>query len=149
MILFRTAALLAVIVAAACGGPVNTTPSANVPGSFIAPPSGVVNASPATITFTTAAVAPQAISASETGYSGTFTESYTCASIATLTPASASGPAASFMVTPVAAGSCTVTIGDAQHATATVSVTVTTSAFNVSAIGREIHPAQTLQTAVY
>ena len=49
--------------------------------------------------------AAQTIAVSETGYSGTFTQTATCTSIATVTPASAAGPQASFTVTPSAGGS--------------------------------------------
>ncbi|HXM06701.1 MAG TPA: hypothetical protein VN936_04520, partial [Candidatus Acidoferrum sp.] len=62
-------------------------------------------------------------SASETGYTGAFTESDTCSGIASV----AAGAAGSYTITPSGAGTCSVTITDsyAQKAAVAVSVTVT------------------------
>ena len=70
----------------------------------------------------------QTFNVSESGYSGTFTESDTCnGTIATLSPTSAGGPSAAFTVTPQGAGNCTLTIKDSNGNSAAVSVTVTIS----------------------
>ncbi len=64
---------------------------------------------------------------SETAYTGTFTESDTCAGVATVTTPSALGPTETYTVTASAAGSCTATFTDAygQHATLNIGVTTT------------------------
>jgi len=64
---------------------------------------------------------------SENGYSGALTATSTCAGIATVSPASGTGPSALFTVTSVAAGTCMVTVKDANNQAAAVGVTVTTT----------------------
>jgi len=64
---------------------------------------------------------------SENGYSGALTATSTCAGIATVSPASGTGPSALFTVTSVAAGTCAVTVKDANNQAAAVGVTVTTT----------------------
>jgi len=64
---------------------------------------------------------------SESGYSGALTATSTCAGIATVSPASGTGPSALFTVTSVAAGTCAVTVKDASNQAAAVGVTVTTT----------------------
>ncbi|MGC8485710.1 MAG: hypothetical protein ACP5O6_08775, partial [Candidatus Baltobacteraceae bacterium] len=63
----------------------------------------------------------------ETGYTGTFTESDTCSTIATVTPSSGTGPSFTFTVTGVNAGTCTATFADTngQQVTANIGVTTT------------------------
>jgi hypothetical protein len=77
----------------------------------------------------------QTFTATEVGDSGAISETDTCSpgggAIATITPASASGPNATFTVTPQSAGTCTVTVHDAFGQTAPVSVTVTTTGLTV------------------
>jgi hypothetical protein len=65
--------------------------------------------------------------ASESGDTGTLTESNTCGGIAAVTPAVANGPAATFTVTGSASGTCSVTVADTHGQTATVAVTITVS----------------------
>ena len=74
----------------------------------------------------------QTFTASEAGFSGSFTATTapagtanSCSGIATISPASGSG---SFSVTPVANGHCTFTISDGtRSATETIDVTTTTA----------------------
>jgi hypothetical protein len=65
--------------------------------------------------------------ATETGYAGTLTQTSNCAGIATVSPASGTGPSAIFTVTAVAAGICQVTVKDSSNQVTTVGVTVTTT----------------------
>ncbi len=80
------------------------------------------------INFTTAGAA-MVFTASESGYTNTFSIVNGCSSgkIATLTPTSASGPTALFTLTSQNAGTCSIVIGDAFGQTTNVSVIVTTT----------------------
>lgn len=126
---FGTIAGLAVLLAldAGCGG--GSSGTSPVPGA-IATPSGPIGLNTNGLSFI-AAGSPnaQAFTASESGYSGTFTESDTChpaaGTIATVAPANANGPSATFTVTPQSAGSCAVTVTDAYGQTSAVTVGVT------------------------
>ncbi len=115
----------------AVGGPTPTSnPSASPsPGQT---PQGPVVTAPSSLTFT-AAGSPNAANfgVSETGYSGSWTESDTCSGIATV----ASSGANTYTVTPVAAGSCIITITDAFSQKGTVNISVTTSSGVISTRG--------------
>jgi hypothetical protein len=92
-------------------------------------PIPALNVAPAALNFTIANNT-QGIGVSESGYTGTFSESDNCSNIATVSPsgpASANGPNATFNVTSVAAGTCTVTISDqnGQSVGVTINVTIT------------------------
>ena len=64
---------------------------------------------------------------SETNYGGAFTESDTCANIATFTPAaSAVGPSATYGAQAVGAGTCVVTFRDDHGGSVTSTIQVTT-----------------------
>ena len=82
--------------------------------------------SPSSLAFTaTGASNAQTVAVTQGNYSGAFTASgTTCTGIATISAATA----ASFSVTPVAAGSCTFTItgSGGQSAALTIGVTTTT-----------------------
>ncbi|HTJ25545.1 MAG TPA: hypothetical protein VMA36_05200 [Candidatus Limnocylindria bacterium] len=140
----RTTALVALSLGAAvltgCGGGSSSAPatpagpSAAAPGAFVfAGPSGA----PLTaLTFASAGTASaQSVVVSRSGDTGTFTQSNTCttatSTIAGISPSSASGPQATFTVTPVAAGSCTVTITAADGTSASLTIGVTTTEFPV------------------
>jgi hypothetical protein len=71
----------------------------------------------------------------EPGFAGTLSESSTCGSVATVTPATATGPSATYTVTGTAAGTCTVTVSSPFGQT-TVAVVVTTSGFGVTSNAR-------------
>jgi len=71
------------------------------------------------------------ILAQETGDTGAFSQTNTCASIATIAPASSAGPSVTFTVTGVAAGTCTATFADTHNQTAAVTITVTTTGFTI------------------
>lgn len=92
---------------------------------------GRIVLSPTVLNFVAAGSAyAQTFSASETNYSGTFTQSNTCnpnsGTIATISPASGTAPV-TFTVTPQSAGSCTVTIGDSSGQSTSLTIGVTTS----------------------
>jgi hypothetical protein len=96
-----------------------------------ATPAGAIVLSPSSLAFVAAGSAnAQTFAASETGYSGAFTESDTCPSIATIAQTSAT-----FTVTPVAAGSCIVTVADSHQQKSTVTISVTTSGAVIQAKG--------------
>ena len=86
------------------------------------PPPGPPIAKPSALTFTSASV--QAFSVEESGYTGAFAASTSNAGVATVSPSSASGPDATFKVTPVAGGSCTITVLGSKQQAAKVAVTV-------------------------
>jgi len=85
--------------------------------------------SPAALSFTASGASyAQTFAASESGYTGAFTETDTCnpgTAIATVSAASGPGPTANFTVTPQSAGSCTITVHDTNGQTSTVTVGVT------------------------
>jgi hypothetical protein len=81
--------------------------------------------SPAALTFTSAGV-QKSLLVTEIGYTGVLTQSNACGEIATVSPASGTGPSATFGVTSVAAGSCTITVTDSAGRSATATVGVTT-----------------------
>ncbi len=115
-------ALLTVALVAGC------TPSGNRPfiGAPAASPSpSAVTLSSTKLTFTAAgASAAQTVTVAQTNYAGSFTPSTTtCTGIATIAQATAT----SFMVTPVAAGSCNFTISGGSGSSATLAIGVTTT----------------------
>jgi hypothetical protein len=123
---FRRATLASIVVGPAFAlilgactpstGYIAATPAATPPGALVV--------KPASLTFIgTGAALATTFSASETGYTGAFTESDTCGGIAGVV----AGAAGSYTITPSGAGSCNVTIADsfAQKAAVAVSVTVT------------------------
>jgi hypothetical protein len=70
--------------------------------------------------------------ASEPGFSGTFTEFDTCAGIVTITPSSSpTGPTATYNVTQIGGGTCTATILDGHGGSASENVISTTLSFVV------------------
>ncbi len=87
--------------------------------------------------------------ASETGYTGSFTIG-TCTqssqTIATVSPTTASGPSASITVTPVKAGTCTIAVSDSHGQTTSESVTVTTSTLTISPTALQFATAPSAQT---
>jgi hypothetical protein len=97
----------------------------------------VLVVSPSTIAISqTGASGAEALSVSEGGYSGTFTESDTCSpvagTIATISPGTGSGPSLPQTVTGVAAGTCVVTFTDSHGQTGSSTITVTTSSIIIS-----------------
>jgi hypothetical protein len=101
---------------------INTSPSS--------PPSSSIKLTPATVSFT-AAGQSQSVGVTESGYSGTFSESDSCGGIATI--ANASG---GFFVTAAAAGTCFATIADTNGNSTKLGVPVTTTSFTISSHGR-------------
>jgi hypothetical protein len=161
----RTGLGLGVVLAAAfitgCteGSTSNPAPVVNV--SVPTPvPTAVPTATPApTATPVPTAVPPSALTApsgssvamtkagqtgtftvTENGYSGTLTASNgapSCSGIATVAPASGTGPSATFTITAVAAGICQIKVQDTNGQTVAASVTVTTTSGNVSSKRRD------------
>ena len=113
----------------------SATVSVSVVGSIVlAPASLSLNATGSAQTF----------AASESNYTGTFTQSNTCnpsgGAIAAITPASGTAPV-TFTVTPQGGGSCTVTVSDSngQNAPVTVSVAFPITLFS-SGISHNAQP---------
>jgi len=79
----------------------------------------------------------QPLTISESAYTGTITESDTCAGIATVLPAGGVGPSLSETVTGVAAGKCVATFKDASGQTATASIVVTTGGVVIQSHARD------------
>ncbi len=79
----------------------------------------------------TGAANAQTLLVQETGYNGNFTESDTCAGIATLAPSGGPGPSLSETVTGVAAGQCIATFSDSFSQTKHASISVTTGGFTI------------------
>jgi hypothetical protein len=100
-----------------------------------ATPSPVI--SPASLAFTSAGVSLPLV-LTETGYIGVLTESDTCSGIATVSPATGTGPSATFTVTSVAAGTCNVTITDSAGRFATAAIGVTTLGVTIQSKSRQL-----------
>ena len=82
------------------------------------------------------AATPQTVTATETGYTGTFTvDQSACDGIATIAATPGNGPSQEFTVTPVAAGECTVTVSGFSTPKA-FTVTVTTTAITGQSVRR-------------
>jgi hypothetical protein len=144
---FPGAALASLIVTAsafvACSGGNTTTyvyvtaspsgaPTSSPTSTPTAPPAGVLSANPTSLSINgTGASYAQNIYVQETGYTGAFSESDTCATIATVTPSNGAGPATTFTVTPSAAGTCAAKFADTNGNQTSVAVTVTTTGFTV------------------
>ena len=80
------------------------------------------------------------ITVTENGYAGALTASNgnpSCAGIATFTPASGTGPSATFTVTAAAAGICQIKVQDTNGQTVAVSVTVTTTTGSITSKRRQ------------
>lgn len=95
------------------------------------PPPGALSASPASLTFSSSAM--QSVTAKESNYTGAFSAKTDDDTVATVSPASAKGPNATFSVTPVGGGTTSIVISDARGNMAPVSVTVDNGVITVSA----------------
>jgi hypothetical protein len=74
----------------------------------------------------------QKITVSETGYRGSFTESSTCAKVASVAPKSGKGPSLTVTVTGVAAGACAITFSDKAKHSVKLPVSDTTASIALS-----------------
>ena len=118
--LFSPGALIAVAALLAATG---CTSGGTVAPLAPPPVAAPLLASATTLTFIAAGSAhAQTFTVTEAGYAGTFTEVDTCAGVASVSPATATGPSAIFTVTPSASGSCSVTIKDGGGQTAGIAV---------------------------
>jgi hypothetical protein len=104
--------------------------TANLPITVALP--GGVSASPAPLNFEgTGSSLAQAVSVTQPGFSGTFSESNTCSSIATVATTANSGGKAAYLVTPIAAGLCEIVLGGGNSDSYTLHVSVTTTGFGI------------------
>ncbi|MBV8580231.1 MAG: hypothetical protein JOZ86_06305 [Candidatus Eremiobacteraeota bacterium] len=120
--------------------PTPTLTPTPTPTPTATPTPSVLGVTPNTVAMTVVgATAP--FTASETAYTGTLTAANgtpSCSGIATVAPATASGPSGNFTVTAVAAGQCQLTVKDTNGQTATVTVYVTTTGGTISSKHRRI-----------
>ena len=133
------------LVLAACGGgggglsynppgpSGGQTPAPTATPSPTPTPAPVPQASQSTVTFSSSSA--QNISVTESGYTGTFTESDTCnplsGAIAGVAMQSNANGAATYAITPLAAGVCNVTISDTSGRGTTISVSVASAAITI------------------
>ncbi len=100
-----------------CGGGGGGTPS--LPG---ASQGAMLTLSAQSLSFTS--LAAQSFDAVDSSYHGTFSVS-SCGNVLTISAASASGPKATFKVTPLAAGACSLVVSEDNGRKATLPATVT------------------------
>ena len=88
------------------------------------PPPGPVVVDPNALTFTSTGLgAAKIVTVSQSGFTGTFKETDTCAGIATVVPANAVGKS-EFRVTPIAKGDCTATFQGGNNETGPLTISV-------------------------
>ncbi len=117
-----------ITIAAATPTPSPSPSASPSPSPSPTPTPNPMGIAPSTLALTgTGASNAQTLVVTETGYTGSFTESDTCSTIATVTPSSGTGPSFTFTVTGLAAGTCSATFADTngQHVTANIGVTTT------------------------
>jgi hypothetical protein len=102
---------------------VTATPTATPSGAAVVP-------APSVLTFTGVGAAyAQGLSVAQAGYPGSFTQTNTCAGVASV---SGSPPSPTFTITPIATGTCNLTITGGSNQSVIIPVTVTTSGLVVS-----------------
>lgn len=138
------AALIGAASLTACGGGGTSAPAPVAPAT-LAPstsPSAQPSATPApaapqssTASIDFSSNAPTTITVTESGYTGTFSESDTCdplsGEIAAVAAASPAPGSASYAVTPAGVGSCRITVSDTVGKTVAIPVTVSAAAITV------------------
>ena len=107
----------------------SVNPTALAAPTTVAPAGGgqTLSPSPASVSLDGSS---RSVTVTESGYTGSFSQVSSCAQIATVTPATAAGPVATFTVTPGSVGgTCTITFeDDGQNHSAPVSVGNTVTA---------------------
>ena len=105
------------------------------PSPVPTPSTGAVMLLPQQAAFdTTGSAAAQTVQVSQSGFTGNFTQTNTCTSIAAPSPVSNHNGTATFTITPEGAGSCAVTFTGGKTRTATLPVSVTVTQFTISNI---------------
>jgi hypothetical protein len=105
------------------------TPSSNpTPNALVADPASLQLAGVGT-------ASALRFTVSEASYVGTFSETDTCGGVATVSPAAANGPSATFTITGLAGGTCAARLSDAIGQSVPVAIAVTVS--NASVTGKE------------
>ena len=119
--------IIAISACTGSTGPAGATGATGPTGAVTFPtPLNTPAANPAAMTLTGAG-STGGFTVSETGYTGTLTAANgtpTCAGIATFSPASGTGPVATFVVTAVAPGICQIKVSDSTGNAAGEQVTV-------------------------
>jgi hypothetical protein len=130
----KTAALLSVLLLAACGGGSGYVTGANAPDVSAAIASrAALHANPSSITFKSGKA--RRVVVTEAGYSGSFSERDTCdpfaGEIAAVTREAASAGKITYTVSPLGAGTCTITVLGSKSKSIRIAVKVTTAAITV------------------
>jgi len=126
----KLVAAAALLVVTAChGGPSSAgfTPTAASAGmmGFGGAAAPKLKLSASSVTFdATGPAAAKTITATETGYTGKFTQKNTCKGIVTISPATGKGPKAIFTMKPEKAGSCKITVSDSAKHSASAALKV-------------------------
>ncbi len=101
--------------------------------------SGGLVVTPSQLVFTNiGGSAVQSLAVSQTGFTGTFTQSSTCAGIADVAPSFNQRGSATYVVTPIGGGVCKITFTGGGAATFLVSVSVTSTTFGINAEPRDL-----------
>jgi hypothetical protein len=130
----KTAALLSIALLAACSGGSGYITGANAPDLDASlTVRSALRANPGSITFQSGK--PRKVTVTQPGYTGSFSKRDTCnpfaGEIAAVTSGTASPGSATYIVTPVGAGTCAITVRDKQGKSVNVVVKVTTAAVTV------------------
>jgi hypothetical protein len=83
-------------------------------------------AAPATVSIGNTAAQSATIPVSEAGFTGTFTQTNTCAGVATVGAAAGNGPSTTFPVSQLGGGTCSIVISDGHGGSASVQIVSTT-----------------------
>lgn len=132
------AAFVCAATLAACGG--GGGGGGSGPGTPAAPTPtpGVLSVAPTSLSIVGVGAGDAlTINVVEGAYSNPFTESDTCAGIATVSTTSAVGPSATYTVTGVAVGSCSATFTDTKNQSLNVPLTVTASQYVVQGVQKK------------
>jgi outer membrane lipoprotein SlyB len=134
----------AALALANCSSTPTVTVVTPVPTAAPTPTPAPILVNPASVAFT-ASSQTQAFTATENFYTGTLTAASTnCAGIATISPASGTGPAASFTITSVGNGTCQFAVKDTFNQGTSVNVVVSpgaTQPLNVNPTGLTLNGA--------
>jgi hypothetical protein len=120
-------AATAALALAACGGGGGGASTPPVQPQPTGTPNGLLHVSVTSLEY--GSLAPQTIQVTESGYQGalsvTSAGATSCTGIVSVAPPSASGPSASFAVTPSAPGQCALAVSDSNGNVSQVPVSVT------------------------
>lgn len=115
------------------GGNYSVTQSLPEESANVGADASKILATPASLALlSTGSIDAKSVTVHEKGYTGTFTQTSTCAKIATASPTTGNGPSLAVKITGIAAGSCNITFTDSAHKAVTLPITVTTVIFKLT-----------------